>query len=183
MTAFRVVSFARSRPLRSVFASLVFTFVVLSSGCTRVVIQGPGGELAAVAPQMSVERFLQASNARDYAGMARLFGTPDGPIAETGNGFGCGLKLLVAWLPGVSRCRRWADVELQMAAIAEVLRHQDYRIVSEAIQPGRSSLTNRIGVDLMRPGSVVRDVPFLVVRTSEGRWLVQEIDLERITRS
>jgi hypothetical protein len=182
MTELRVVSLVRRHPLRSLFFTSILAFVLLSSGCTRVIVQGPG-ELAAVAPQLSVERFLQASNARDYAGMARLFGTPDGPIADTGNSFGCGLKLLVSWLPGVSRCRRWEDVELQMAAIAEVLRYQDYRIVSEAIQPGRTSLTNRIGVDLHRPGSVVRDVPFLVVRTEEGRWLVQEIDLERITRS
>jgi hypothetical protein len=154
---------------------------VLATGCVQQVRRP--SELAAVAPQLSVERFLQASNARDYVTMASLFGTTDGPIGDTGGGMGCGLKLFVAWLPGVSRCLRWEDVELRMAAIADVLRYQDYRIVSERIEPGRSTMTNRIGVDLTRPGSVVRDVPFLVVRTGQGRWLVQEIDLQRVAGS
>jgi hypothetical protein len=150
----------------------------LTTGCVQQVRRP--SELAAVAPQLSVERFLQASNARDYVTMASLFGTINGPIGETGGGFGCGLKFLVSWLPGVSRCLRWEDVELRMAAIADVLRYQDYRIVSERMEPGRSTMTNRVGVDLTRSGSVVRDVPFLVVRTGEGRWLVQEIDLQRV---
>ena len=37
--------------------------------------------LAGVAPQLSVERFLQAANARDFEAMERLFGTHDGPIS------------------------------------------------------------------------------------------------------
>jgi hypothetical protein len=156
--------------------------VLLAAACATRPVRRPN-ELAAVAPQLSVERFLQASNARDYFTMATLFGTDSGPISDTGSGFGCGVKVLVSWFPGVTRCLRWEDVELRMAAIADVLRYQDYKIVSERQEPGRSSLTNRIGVDLTRPGSVVRDVPFLVVRTGQGRWLVQEIDLQRVAGS
>lgn len=155
---------------------------VLAAGCVQQRVR-PQGELVAVAPQLSVERFLQASNARDYAGMARLFGTTDGPIGDPGNPVGCGLRTMVAWVPGVSRCMKWQDVELWMATLSEVLRYQDYRIVSERMEPGRGTLTNRIGVDLNRGGTVVTDVPFLVVRTGDGRWLVQEIAIERITGS
>ena len=111
-------------------------------------------------PVLSVERFLQAANAKDFDAMARLFGTADGPVS---------------W-PQI-------EVELRMATIAEILLHQDYRIVSEQRAPGREHPTNRIGVDLTRRDGVIRDVPFLVVQTKRGNWLVEFIDLEKVTSS
>ena len=54
-------------------------------------------------------------------------------------------------------------------------------ITSERLEPGRRHVTYRIGVDLTREGQVIRDVPFLVVRTGSGSWLIEEIALERIT--
>jgi hypothetical protein len=111
-----------------------------------------------VAPVLSVERFLQAANAKDYQAMAALFGTPSGPIEGDRS-----------------------DIELRMDAIARVLGHEDYRIASEAPVPGREVPTTRIGVDLTIAGEVIRDVAFRVVQNGGGRWLVQEIDLEAIT--
>lgn len=134
-----------------------------------------------VAPQLSVERFLQASNARDFDAMARLFGTHEGPIADTGSTFGCAFKKIGDWIGLAQSCRRRQDVELQMAIIADVLRHQDYRVGSGRLEPGRARPTNRIGVDLTKGGRVIRDVRFLVVRAGDGSWLVQEIGLEQIT--
>lgn len=126
--------------------------------CTTRTVERPSQEMAAVAPVLSVERFLRAANAGDFDAMARLFGTHEGSIEG-----------------------RSEEIELRMSAIAEILRHRDYRIVSERREPGREHPTNRIGVDLVKGGSTVRDIAFLVVRSEEGRWLVQEIDLERIT--
>lgn len=137
-------------PLILVAAGLAF------SGCTTQVVRP--GEMAAVAPMLSVERFLQAVNGPDYDAMARLFGTADGPLEGDRT-----------------------TVELRMDAIASILSHQDYRIVSEAVVPGREDPTTRIGVDLTIAGEVYADVAFLVVRTGEGRWMIQEIDLEAIT--
>lgn len=111
-------------------------------------------------PVLSVERFLQAANARDFQAMARLFGTADGPIG--------GPK---------------TEVELRMATIAEILRHQDYEIVAEQMEPGRESPTNRVSVNITRGGEVIRDVPFMVVQTGDGDWLVEQIDLVKITSS
>jgi hypothetical protein len=34
-------------------------------------------------------------------------------------------------------------------------------------------------VDLTVQGEEVPDVPFVVVRTSQGRWLVEQVDLQR----
>ena len=73
--------------------------------------------MAAVAPSLSVESFLQAANTRYLPAMARLFGTKDGPMADTGSSFGCFWKKIGAAFGGDS-CVKWSDVELRMDAIA-----------------------------------------------------------------
>jgi len=40
-----------------------------------------------------------------------------------------------------------------------------------------------VGVDLTIDGRVIRDVAFLVVQTGAGTWMVEEIDLEKVTGS
>jgi hypothetical protein len=131
---------------------------------------------------LSVERFLQASNARDYEAMARLFGSAAGPVADTGGTVGCAFRRMGSWIGLGDRCMRSDEVELWMSAISEVLTHRDYRVVSDRSEPGRRNPTNRVGVDITRgEGEIIRDVHFLVVLTPGGGWLIQEIDLERMT--
>jgi hypothetical protein len=116
-----------------------------------------------VAPTLTVERFLQAANIRDLDTMSRLFGTDDGPILETANR---------------------EEVELRMDLIAEILQHDDYEIVSDRIVPGAATQSNRIGVDLVLPGGArVEDVGFTVVLESPNRWLVNVIELVKITEA
>lgn len=134
-----------------------------------------------IAPTLAVERFLQASNVRDLVEMSRLFGTYDGPIGDTGNAFGCFWKKLGSVFGGNS-CRKWRDVELRMDVISSILRHQDYQAVSERMVSGAEHPANRIGVDMsFEGGMTVRDVGFTVVQASEGRWLINLIELEKIT--
>lgn len=154
--------------------------LLLGGACTTQVITS--GEMASVAPVLSVERFLQAANEADLHSMARLFGTADGPIIETGGTISCGFKKLGSWFGISTRCETIQEVEIRMDAIAQIIRHQDYRVVSEANVPGRVNPTTRIGVDMQVDGRDITDVPFVVVRTDEGRWLVEEIGLTRITR-
>lgn len=137
--------------------------------------------MASVAPIMSVERFLQAANVRDLDGMSRLFGTVDGPVAETGGTIGCGFKKLGSWFGIGERCETRQEVEIRMDMIAEIIRHEDYTIVSEVPVAGRLGPSSRIGVNMRVNGRDIDDVPFIVVRTGEGRWLVEEIGLTRIT--
>lgn len=132
--------------------------LTLASACTSQRVAPPSSELAAVAPMLSVERFLQAANARDYDAMSRLFGTVDGPVQG-----------------------ERTTIELWMDTLARVLQHRDYRIVGESQVPGREHPTTRVGVDLTIGNEVVPNVAFHVVRTGEGRWMVQEIDIEAIT--
>jgi hypothetical protein len=159
----------RSRRPRLV---LVFAALALASACSTQRVGGSGpSQMAGVAPMLSVERFLQASNASDYESMARLFGNFEGPMADTGGG-SCGLF--------GGRCASEREVEQRMAAIAEILRHDDYRIVSERQVAGHEHDANRIGVDITKGEDVVRDVAFVVVRSKEGAWLVESIDLEKV---
>lgn len=155
-------------------------FLLIIGGCTTTRVVS-SGEVPALAPMLSVERFLQASNQRDLQAMARLFGSADGPVIETGSAFGCAFKKIGSWIGLGDRCTTQQEVELRMDAIAQILQHEDYTLVSESRVAGRSNPTTRIGVDLVIRGRDITDVPFLVVQTGEGRWLVQEIGLEKVT--
>ncbi len=150
---------------------------IVPAACTTQVMQPAAA--AAVAPQLSVERFLQAANSRDLHGMGRLFGTPDGPVMETGSSFGCMFKKIGSWFGGAA-CTTRQDVEIRMDAISSILRHENYRIVREEMVAGRDIPTTRVVVTLTINGQSVHDVPFLVVQASGGRWLVQEVGLERV---
>lgn len=138
--------------------------------------------MAAVAPMLSVERFLQASNERDLHSMASIFGTADGPIIDTGGTFGCAFKKMGSWIGLGDACETIQDVEVRMDVIADILRHEDYTIASDSRVPGRENPTTRIGVHMVIDGRDISDVPFLVVQTGEGRWLVEEIDLAKVMR-
>lgn len=159
---------------------LLAAAILLPGGCvTQQVLSS--GEMASVAPILSVERFLQATNDRDLHAMARLFGTEDGAVIETGSTVGCAFKKLGSWVGLGERCATLQEVELRMDAIARILRHEDYTVASEASVAGRVHPTSRIGVDLLIDGWTVEDVPFIVVKTGEGRWLVEQIGLDRVT--
>jgi hypothetical protein len=150
--------------------------LVLSSGCTTVVQQGPGAGMVA---QLSLERFLQAANERDLEAMGRLFGTTGGPIIDTGSTFGCMFKKIGSWFGG-SSCVKRRDVEVRLAAISDILRHEDYRVTREESVAGRMEEARRIWVDFTVNGAQVTSVPFVVVRGPGGQWLVEEIDLQRL---
>jgi hypothetical protein len=150
----------------------------LSACVTHTTESGPG---AAIAPALSVETFLQAANQNDLRTMARVFGSQDGPVANTGSSFGCAFKKLGSWIGLSDSCMSRQQVELWMNTIAMVIKHDDYRITGDATVPGRVAQTTRVDVSLTQGPREVQNVPFLVVRDGEGRWLVEEIGLERIT--
>ena len=156
---------------------LIALLLLPAFACTRYVVETPA---AAVGAQLSVERFLQAANERDVEAMGRLFGTADGSAMETGGTFGCMFKKIGSWFGGTP-CVQKHEVEIRMDAIASILQHRDYRIVDERRVAGRSARTTQVMVDMTTElGVQVRAVPFEVVRTDEGRWLVQRVDLERV---
>lgn len=168
----------RSRTIS--LGSLGVLFLV-ASGCAS----GPQlaqSRMAASQPMLSVERFLQAANTGDLEAMARIFGTSRGPIADQAGGtLPCAFRRMGSWVGLGSRCVSWMDIEIRMDAIARLLRHDDYRVRSESSVAGRARPTIRVGVDMARGASSIQDVPFVVVQASDGRWMVEEIGLERLT--
>ena len=132
-----------------------------------------------LAAQLAVDRFLEAANQRDLITMGRTFGTEDGPIGDTGSTFGCFFKKIGSWFGGTA-CRKQQDVQVQMSAIANILRYDDYKITREEPVAGRLNEATRIYVDLTMGDRQVKDVPFVVVRAGGGAWLVEEVDLKKV---
>lgn len=155
----------------------VVLVAVAPAACTTTVATPSAA--APVAAQLSVERFLQAANQRDVEAMGNLFGTKDGPASDTGGAFGCAFKRIGSWFGG-HRCVKRQEVEIRMDAIASIIAHQDYRIVREERVPGRNAPTMRVIADMTVEGQSVPAVPFEVVQTSQGRWLVQFVDLQHV---
>jgi hypothetical protein len=135
--------------------------LLLSVACTTVRVPSTPAsrEIAGVGAMLSVERFLQAANEKDFEAMQELFGSYEGPIEGDRQ-----------------------ELELRMAAIAEILGHEDYVIVSEEREPGREHPTTRVLVTLTKGGRPIEGVPFLVVRTEAGGWLVEQVDLAYIMK-
>lgn len=151
------------------------------AACVTTPAEGGAG-LAGLAPVLSVERFLQAANGGDLEAMARLFGTADGSFAErAGGSFSCAFRRMGSWIRLGDACLDRTEIELRMNAIAIALQHDDYRIRSEASVPGRVRPTTRIGVDIDQGGETFADVGFNVVQSTDGRWLVEDIDLAAVT--
>ena len=160
-------------------ACLITLALVVPSACTTVVVENtrPGAGMGA---QLSVERFLQAANEYDVLAMGRLFGTPDGAVLDTGGTMGCAFKKIGSWFGGTA-CRNKQQVEVRMDAIASILQHEDYRILSESRVAGRKNPTTRVIVNMTtQRGFTVAALPFDVVQASEGRWLIQEVDLQLV---
>jgi len=149
----------RRRSVNTAFR-MVIPLVLALSACTtrteRIAVQPPDAD---VAPVLTVERFLRAANARDYETMARLFGTKAGSVLD--------------------RDPR-PEVERRMFALASVLRHDDYAVEDKMPAPGRSSEAVLVVVRL-QVGEQRIPVPFTVVRSDKAGWLVENIDILRIT--
>ena len=112
-----------------------------------------------VATALVIEQFLRAVNAKDLDTMARLFGTVDGPI---------------------TRRDPRKDIDNRMFAIATILRHEDYAIEGMQIVPGRRDEATRVNVSMTVQGRSVR-VPYTLVWSTDGNWLVEQIDIEAVT--
>jgi hypothetical protein len=110
-------------------------------------------------PALAVERFLQAVNVNDLETMTELFGTSDRTIAE---------------LDGR------AKAEQRMYVLASLLRHDDFAFRGQRMVPGRMSDATELLVELTQDGRTVV-VPHLVVRRSDGGWIIENIDVTPIT--
>lgn len=127
--------------------------VVAACGGRPVVTVTP----APSAPETAVEQFLAAVRAGDFARMGELWGTERGPST--------------VWSPNPPDVRR-----RQLTIMQRLLRNDEYRIVGSEVSP---TAPNRrtLSVELVR-GTRRSVVPFTVVATRAGGWLIAEIGLD-----
>ena len=114
---------------------------------------------AEVAAPLVIDQFLRAANSNDLDTMARLFGNRDGSVLNRDD------KEMV---------------DRQMFALASILRHDSYSIASSQIVPGRRDEATQINVS-MKFGSREIVVPYTLVYSKAGTWLVEQIEITRIT--
>lgn len=110
-------------------------------------------------PALLVERFLRAANGNDLETMTRLFGTPEQTIVER---------------EGQMRAER------RMYVLASILRHRDYAVVGKQTVPGRMLDAIELQVRIETEDETAT-VPFLVVRSNDGGWIIEQIGIEPLT--
>jgi hypothetical protein len=153
--------------LKAARNALALIVALVAGGCISRSVNQSGS--SNVAPQLVVEQFLRAVNGvfesndavrnNSLESMAHLFGTRDGSI--------------------VKRDPR-KDVEQRMFALASILRHDDYSIGNQQLVPGRQNEAVRLMVS-MKFGQRSVNVPYTMVKTTKGDWLIEQIDVEPIT--
>lgn len=173
MTAVRVLS--RLLPAVSVVAVAGCAGAATAAGPAP-----PAGSAEAAGPADVVEVFLEAAGRRDHAAMARVFGTGDGPIGDRGGTLGCALRKVGSWIRLGARCLEQGEVELRMDVIAGILRHESYRVRLGGAVAGRGRAAVRVDVELVRTARGAVEVPFVVIRTGDGAWLVEQVGLDRV---
>jgi hypothetical protein len=150
----------RSWRIRSLPAVLFVALAACGGVATPAQSQAPAAPAQATGPAEVVERFLRLASTRSYLQMGQLFGTVEGPIT--------------------SRDPQ-AQVERRMYAIADILQNERFVIRGQQSIPGRGAEVMQLTVQVTRGGQR-RDVPFVVVRANNGGWLVEQIDLQVLTR-
>ncbi|HEX8695975.1 MAG TPA: hypothetical protein VF746_26405 [Longimicrobium sp.] len=134
----------------------------MSAACTGAA-QGRGsapGQPGGAAPAATVERFMRLVAEKNYVQMGNIFGTSQGPISQRDP---------------------QPEVQRRMYAIASILENQRFVIRGEQPIPGRIGEAVQLTVQVTQRGQA-RDVPFVVVKGGD-RWYVEQIDLERVTRT
>lgn len=140
----------------------------------------PAGPAPPAGAADAVELFIEAAGRRDHAAMARLFGTADGPIGDRGGTLGCAFRKAGSWIRLGARCLEQGEVELRMDVIAGILRHESYRVRLGGAVAGRGRAAVRVDVELKRGTRRAVEVPFVVIRTGGGAWLVEQVGLDRV---
>lgn len=140
----------------------------------------PAGPDTSLEPGQVVAEFLDAANRRDLAVMASHFGTAVGPIGHRGSPLGCALRRIGSWIGLGDRCLTGTEVELRMDLMAAILAHQSYRVGAQTAVVGKGRPATRLEVEVEKTGMQGVLVPFVLIQSDDGRWLLEELELERL---
>lgn len=130
--------------------------LLLLAACSRATTVGDSGQLTgAPTPQLAVEQFLRAVNAKDLQAMSTVFGTKDGPARAT-----------------MDR----TELEKREIILACYFNHDTNRVLGE--NSGRDS-HREVRVELTK-GNLRRETTFYAVKGPGGRWYVDNMDIASV---
>jgi hypothetical protein len=109
---------------------------------------------AAAAAEATVQEFMRAVTDSNLAKMADLWGSAKGPVSKT---------------------KEPRDFERRIVVMQAYLRESPHRIISN-LQEGANAGRRVVQVELQRD-KCTKLVPFQLLRTGNGTWLINSIDL------
>lgn len=134
--------------------SLCAGFALLAAGCGGGAQGGGAAPTPVTSSTQAIRSFMQAAADSNLTRMAELWGTPDGPAAQTG------------------RPEGW---EKRIAVIQAYLKNDSTRLVSDMPVSGEAN-QRRTVIQVWRMGCS-RQVPAVMARTKAGGWVVTNVDL------
>ena len=129
----------------------------LLTACTSATQKMPsnGQITGAPSPQLAVDQFLKAVNAKDLQAMSTVFGTKDGPARET-----------------MDR----TELEKREVILACYFNNDSYRTLGEM---GGLQGHREIKVELKK-GNLTRETTFYAIRGPGGRWYIDNMDIAAV---
>ncbi len=116
-----------------------------------------GNQIGAVDASAAVNGFLKAAKAQDIQGMSSLFGGPNGLLREIDT---------------------QANVEKRLLTMICYLKYDSYKIAREKASTGGTRL---LTVDITLGTSTLTS-DFTTVPNANGRWFVQQFDLQPLEK-
>ena len=129
--------------------------LVLLAACSSATRSNTGALTGAPTPQVAVEQFLRAVNAKDLQAMSVVFGTKNGPARET-----------------MDR----NELEKREIILACYFAHDSARIIGET--PGLQGHRD-IRVELKK-GNLARQTTFFAIKGPADRWYVDNMDIASV---
>ncbi len=143
------------------FSVLLVLLVSASCASTGHSLSGDPASYGSPTPDMAVRRFLNGVSAKDYMAMGRQFGTRQGP-AEARMGT--------------------TELEQRMIVLAGLMQHDGYSLRrADLAQLGPHRTRYVATLTGTREGRV--DLPVVVARSEDGRWYVERIQMDALTRA
>ena len=138
--------------------------LLLAAACSRKVeVSSPAptpsaapGTVGAASAADAVARFMAAAKAEDLQAVGAVWGTPTGPAREQ-----------------MSR----NEFEMRAFYIVKCLRNDSYSVLNE----GPAAGGRRVSAVQIVKGSLTRQTNFRMVAGPQGRWFVENIELEPLT--
>ena len=135
--------------------------MIRSLAVVALLLAACGRRAGQVAPvpeaEVGLRNFLEAAADSNYVRMSENWGTSRGAASETGNP---------------------PDYQQRMVIIQAYLLGIKYRVLSN--EPVLNSSNQRTLLLELTRGPCQNTVPFTMVRTGSGRWLVYQFDLEKV---